>query len=107
MAIFGAGFGVAFPCLASIVADATPEGSRGKAFGVYYAVYSLGVVIGGVSSGLLEDGLGGSTTAPFLLGMLVVVVAVPLTYVIDSFGRTRNRSRGDKPLAGYSDGGKG
>ncbi len=93
MAIFGAGFGVTFPCLASMVADATPEGSRGKAFGVYYAVYSLGVVIGAVSSGMLEDSLGASTTAPFLLGMVVVVLAVPLTYVIDSFGRTRNRWR--------------
>ncbi len=89
MVVFGAGFGVTFPCLTSMVVDATPVSARGKAFGVFYAVYSLGVVIGAVVSGLLQDALADSTPAPFFLGMVVLALAVPVTYAIDSIRRTR------------------
>ena len=89
MVIFGAGFGVTFPCLTSMVVDATPVSARGKAFGVFYAIYSLGVVIGAVASGLLQESLADSTPAPFFLGMVVLALAVPVTYAIDSIRRTR------------------
>ncbi|MBI2940896.1 MAG: MFS transporter, partial [Chloroflexi bacterium] len=52
MAVFGFGFGLLFPAATALVTDATARNERGAAFGIFYAVYSLGVVIGSVLSGI-------------------------------------------------------
>ena len=92
MTLFGCGFGLTYPRLISMVVDATSESYRGRALGVFYAVYSLGVAIGSLSSGLLEDGLGSSSPAPYFLGVLIVALALPFTYVVDSIGEDTNQS---------------
>lgn len=68
MIIFGSGFGILFPTMTTLVTEATSPMNRGRAFGVFYAVYSLGVVIGSGASGILADAYGETSGTPFLLG---------------------------------------
>lgn len=59
MILFGAGFGLLFPSLSASVADRTASRNRGSAFGVFYAMYSLGVFLGASLSGAIPSfGLG-------------------------------------------------
>ena len=82
MAVFGLGYGLVFPAATALVTEAAGPGRRGRAFGIFYAVYSLGVAIGsagsGRLSGLYEDSLG----PPFFVAAAVVLVAVPIVGVI-------------------------
>jgi DHA1 family multidrug resistance protein-like MFS transporter len=79
MAVFGLGFGVLFPAAAALVVEATERSERGAAFGVFYGVYSGGVVVGSLMSGALEawgEGL------PFVVGAAVALVAAPLVMMV-------------------------
>lgn len=77
MGVFGLGFGLLFPSAAALVADAAARHERGSAFGIFYAVYSLGVVIGSVLSGALGEWLGVLSGGPFLVAGLVALAAAP------------------------------
>ena len=77
MAVFGLGFGLLFPSAAALVAEATERSERGAAFGIFYAVYSLGVVIGSVLSGALGSWIPSAAEGPFLLGSTTALLAVP------------------------------
>lgn len=66
MATFGCGFGLLFPAVTAYIADQTAPNERGLAFGIFYAAYSLGVVVGAVGSGQLAATLGTATVAPFV-----------------------------------------
>ena len=82
MAVFGLGYGLVFPAATALVAGTTGAGRRGMAFGVFYAVYSFGVVVGASGSGrlaALSDDLVG---LPFLVAAAVVIAAVPLVAVM-------------------------
>ena len=89
MAVFGGGFGLLFPTMTAIVAEAASPGTRGRAFGVFYAVYSLGVVIGSVSSGALAGIYGDASATPFLLGMAATLAAVPVIAWIERLARDK------------------
>ncbi|HEV8635777.1 MAG TPA: MFS transporter, partial [Chloroflexota bacterium] len=75
MAVFGFGFGLLFPPVTALVVEATDRSERGAAFGVFYAVYSFGVVVGSVLSGALDEWGGPATAAPFLVGATVALAA--------------------------------
>lgn len=77
MAVFGLGFGLLFPSAAALVADAADREERGAAYGIFYAVYSLGVVIGSTLSGILGDWFGDLSGAPFLAAAAVALLAWP------------------------------
>ena len=79
MAVFGLGFGVLFPAAAALVVEATERSERGAAFGVFYGVYSFGVVVGSLMSGAL-DGWGEGT--PFVVGAVVALAAAPLVLTV-------------------------
>src|SRR5690625_6653757 len=51
MIIYGIGFAFTFPSMNKIVADASADVDRGKAYGIFYAFFSLGVVAGCTISG--------------------------------------------------------
>ena len=82
MAVFGFGYGIVFPAAAALVIGATGADRRGMAFGIFYAVYSLGVVVGASGSGILADLDGGFVGLPFLVAAALVLVAVPLVEVM-------------------------
>lgn len=46
MVSYGVGFALLFPAVTASVTDHVAEHDRGKAFGLYYAFFSLGVVVG-------------------------------------------------------------
>ena len=82
MAVFGLGYGLVFPAATAMVTESAGSARRGMAFGVFYAVYSLGVAVGSAGSGRLagfyEDFMG----LPFFVAAVVVLVAAPIVGVI-------------------------
>lgn len=79
MAVFGLGFGVLFPAAAALVVESTERRERGAAFGVFYAVYSFGVVVGSVLSGMLGS-LGEGV--PFVVGAAVALAVAPVLLLV-------------------------
>lgn len=70
MALYGIGFAFLFPSINSILIDSTDVSHRGKAYGYFYAFFSIGVVAGSSVTGFFEltadDG--------FLLAGIVLLV---------------------------------
>ncbi len=89
MAIFGLGYGLVFPAATALVAEATGAARRGLAFGVFYAVYSLGVAVGAAGSGRLAGTFENMTGLPFLVAAVGVLAAVPIVGLIKRMARTR------------------
>ena len=81
MALFGLGYGLVFPAAAAMATAATGAARRGTAFGIFYAVYSLGVVVGATGSGRLAELPTGFAGYPFLAAAAVVLAAIPLVAV--------------------------
>ncbi len=46
LVIYGLGFGLVFPSAVSALVARVPEGKRGTGFGIFYAIFSLGAVVG-------------------------------------------------------------
>ena len=87
MAIFGLGYGLVFPAATALVIGATGADTRGMAFGIFYAVYSLGVVVGASGSGRLSELSDYSVGLPFLAAAALVIAAVPMVAAIRHFAR--------------------
>lgn len=73
MMVYGIGFGLLFPSLNSLLIDATEVDTRGKAYGYFYAFFSIGVVAGSITLGFLDLSL----TASFALtGCILLLFAL-------------------------------
>ena len=70
MVIYGLGFAFIFPSMNKIVADASAEVDRGKAYGIFYAFFSLGVVAGSTISGWVAQASG----LPFLVSAIIMIL---------------------------------
>lgn len=78
MFIYGIGFALIFPSMNKIVTEASTKVDRGKAFGVFYAFFSLGAVTGSFASGLTSEIVG----LPFLSSALTMIsVAIILGFI--------------------------
>lgn len=79
MIVYGLGFAFIFPSMNRIVADASTQVDRGKAYGIFYAFFSLGAVAGSTISGAVAQLIG----LPFVFGaaimFLTAVVLINLT----------------------------
>src|SRR5690606_15773536 len=51
MGTYGIGFALLFPSINSLLIDSTDEASRGRAYGYFYAFFSIGVVAGSSITG--------------------------------------------------------
>lgn len=80
MALFGLGFGLLFPAVTALVADASALRERGTAFGLFYAVYSLGAMLGSALAGVVAEQAGIGSGLPFLAAGALGLLAVPLVY---------------------------
>ncbi|WP_313800559.1 MFS transporter [Cytobacillus sp.] len=58
MILYGAGFAFLFPSISAMLVEQTDEKKRGKAFGLFYAFFSLGVVAGSSLTGILSVSFG-------------------------------------------------
>ena len=96
MALFGLGYGLVFPASAAMATAATGSERRGTAFGIFYAVYSLGVVVGAAGSGRLAELPSDLAGFPFLAAAAVVLCRrVP---PVAAAGRAATRPLGSKGL---------
>ena len=73
MAIYGAGFAFLFPSINSLLIDSTSSEFRGKAYGYFYAFFSIGTVAGSGVIGFLELK---SEGAFMLTGIILIIVAL-------------------------------
>ena len=103
MALFGLGYGLVFPASAAMATAATGSERRGTAFGIFYAVYSLGVVVGAAGSGRLAELPSDLAGLPFLAAAAVVLLAVP---PVAAAGRAATRPLGSSKGLTVSGGGE-
>lgn len=78
MVIYGIGFAFVFPSMNRIVTEASTKVDRGKAYGIFYAFFSLGAVLGSFFSGATSDALG----LPFLSSAITMIAVSILIYFI-------------------------
>lgn len=76
MICYGIGFGFLFPSINSLLIDSTTADVRGKAYGYFYAFFSLGVVVGSSLLGWLSFSLTGSFIFTGILLILVALIAL-------------------------------
>lgn len=74
MVVYGFGFAFTFPSMNKVITEASTTVDRGKAFGVFYAFFSLGVVVGSSVSGWFASILG----LPFIVCAICMFIAVIL-----------------------------
>src|SRR5699024_7930589 len=78
MVVYGFGFALIFPSMNKIVADASSEVDRGKAYGIFYAFFSLGAVAGSFISGAVSETIG----KPFLVsGFIMLTIMFLLVFI--------------------------
>ena len=75
MGASGLGFGLLFPSMAAMISETVPNRCKGIAFGIFYAIYSLGVVLGAAASGFAAD-MWASLGAPFFLSEAVAIFSL-------------------------------
>jgi MFS family permease len=78
MTVYGSGFALVFPSMNQIVADASSKVDRGKAYGIFYAFFSLGAVAGSFISGWVAEVLG----LPFLINAVIMFVIACVLWFI-------------------------
>jgi predicted MFS family arabinose efflux permease len=75
MVFWGVGYATQDTLLKAVVASVLPEGKRNLAFGLFYAGYGIGWLIGSVATGLLYEQ---SRVALVAFAMVAQLVSLPL-----------------------------
>lgn len=76
MGLYGIGFAFLFPSINTLLIDSTEQSNRGKAYGYFYAFFSIGVVVGSSITGFLElDATSGFTLTAIIL-LIVSILAI-------------------------------
>uniref|UniRef100_A0A7C3A8C9 MFS transporter n=1 Tax=Thermorudis sp. TaxID=1969470 RepID=A0A7C3A8C9_9BACT len=91
MTSFGLGFGLLFPSASALVVEASAPAERGSAFGLFYALYSVGVIVGATLSGLLASWAGMASPLPFLISGFLSATAGPVI-LLGALGGSRDAS---------------
>lgn len=78
MMLYGIGFALIFPTINALIAHHTTSLERGKAFGLFYAFFSLGVVAGSTVTGALHVSADGA----FLIGAGVLFASSSLLVLL-------------------------
>ena len=75
MLLWGIGYATQDTLLKAIVAGVLPEGQRNLAFGLYYAGYGVGWLIGSVATGLLYEH---SRIALIVFAIVIQLASLPV-----------------------------
>ena len=75
MAIFGCGYGLISPASSALLSRSTSSENRGLGFGFYYAIYSVGVLVGSFLSGLITD-LGVFNIVGYLIISMIFLIII-------------------------------
>lgn len=78
MVVYGGGFALVFPSMNQIVAETSTKVDRGKAYGIFYAFFSLGAVAGSFISGAVAEVLG----LPFLVSAAIMLGSAFVLWLI-------------------------
>lgn len=78
MVIYGIGFALVFPSMNRIVTDASSVVDRGKAYGIFYAFFSLGAVLGSFVSGATAEAFG----LPFLSSAITMLSIAIILWIV-------------------------
>lgn len=78
MVVYGIGFAFVFPSMNKIVAEASSKVDRGKAYGIFYAFFSVGAVLGSFFSGATSETLG----LPFLSSAITMIFVAFILIVL-------------------------
>jgi hypothetical protein len=73
--LWGVGYATQDTLLKALIAGVLPEGKRNFAFGLYYAGYGVGWLIGSIVTGLLYDA---SRTGLVIFAILVQLASIPI-----------------------------
>ncbi len=84
MIIYGIGFAILFPSINTLLVENTTEDNRGKAFGLFYAFFSLGVVGGSFTVGAI----GASPSVSFVIGTAFLLTFASMIYIRGRFKKT-------------------
>lgn len=87
MFLYGLGFGVLFPAKSALIADETTPLTRGKASGVFTAMFSVGMIGGTGMAGAMERWHQAVGLHPFQVAALVVIGGLLWTTLIGLTGR--------------------
>ncbi|MFC2949053.1 MFS transporter [Virgibacillus sediminis] len=82
MAVYGIGFAMVFPSMNQIVSEVSSKVDRGKAYGIFYAFFSLGSVAGSMFSGASSQlfGLPFASSSATLLGIVLLLIGLGRKY---------------------------
>ncbi|WP_238457981.1 MFS transporter [Alkalihalobacterium alkalinitrilicum] len=81
MGLYGIGFALIFPSTSATVIECSKENEKGRAFGLFYACFSLGVMFGSFIAGLLPL----IPTFQFFIGALFVLITVFIHSALSRF----------------------
>lgn len=81
MLIYGAGFAFVFPSMNQLVAAESKKADRGKAYGIFYAFFSLGAVAGSAISGAISE----AGRAPFATSACAMLLGAVLLVFLSGF----------------------
>ncbi|WP_144497323.1 MFS transporter [Bacillus toyonensis] len=84
MMIYGIGFAILFPSINALLVENTTDDNRGKAFGLFYAFFSLGVVAGSFTVGAI----GASPSVSFVIGTAFLLTFAGMIYVRSKVKKT-------------------
>ncbi|NIK11222.1 MFS transporter [Alkalibacillus almallahensis] len=70
MIVYGIGFAFIFPSMNQMITNSTDETLRGKAYGLFYSCFSLGVVAGSSVSGIVQQSWG----IPFIFCVGLIII---------------------------------
>lgn len=91
MIIYGIGFAILFPSINALLVENTTEANRGKAFGLFYAFFSLGVVAGSLTIGAI----GAPPSISFIIGAAFLIIFALVIYM-----RGKEIERSNKTMMG-------
>ncbi|MGL3107768.1 MFS transporter [Bradyrhizobium sp. BR 1432] len=84
MLLWGAGYAIQDTLLKALVAEVLPEGKRNFAFGLYYAGYGVGWLVGSIATGLLYEN---SRAGLITFSIVMQLASVPVFIVAERQGR--------------------
>lgn len=78
MVFYGAGFALIFPSMNRLIVDATNVDERGKAFGILFSAFSVGMIIGSTITGIVEE----FQLQAFLSGSIIILLFTLILFAL-------------------------